>query len=203
MFQKILIANRGVRACAGVCSYALAHVMHTPNRVARAACAGDLVAGNRYVQQNPDRQPRRDRLPRRRHRAAHGHQDRGRVLRRRRECQARERLRRGGAHRRQRAQGQLPALGTHHRGGQGHRRAGDPPGLRLPQRERGVRAGLRRGRAGVHRPAAVGDPGDGPEGRVQAADGKGRRAAGARLPRREPGHRRCCGARPTASATRC
>ena len=36
-------------------------------------------------------------------------------------------------------------------------------------------------------PPAVGDPGDGPEGRVQAADGKGRRAAGARLPRRRPG----------------
>ena len=32
------------------------------------------------------------------------------------------RLRRGGAHRRQRAEGQLPALGAHHRSGQGHRR---------------------------------------------------------------------------------
>ena len=118
---------------------------------------------------------------------AHGRPHRGRVLRRRRERQARARLRRGGAHRRQRAQGQLPALGTHPRGRQGHRRAGDPPGLRLPERERGVRAGLRRRGPGLHRPAAVGDPGDGAEGRVQAADGKGRRAAGARLPRQRPG----------------
>ena len=46
-------------------------------------------------------------------------------------------------------------------------------------------------RAGVHRPAALGHPGDGPEGRVQATDGKGRRAAGAGLPRRRPGCRRC------------
>jgi hypothetical protein len=53
-------------------------------------------------------------------------------------------LRRGRAHRRQRAQGQLPALGTHHRSRQGHGRRGHPPGLRLPQRERGVRPGLRR-----------------------------------------------------------
>jgi 3-methylcrotonyl-CoA carboxylase alpha subunit len=36
----------------------------------------------------------------------------------------------------------------------GHRRAGRAPGLRLPVRERGLRAGLRRGRHGLHRPAA-------------------------------------------------
>ncbi len=66
-------------------------------------------------------------------------------------------------------------------------RAGDPSRLRLPQRERRLRPGLRRCGPGVHRPAAGGDPGDGPEGRVQAADGEGRRAAGARLPRGRPG----------------
>ncbi len=38
MFNKILIANRGVRAeGAGVHSCALAHVMCTPNGLARAA----------------------------------------------------------------------------------------------------------------------------------------------------------------------
>ena len=52
---------------------------------------------------------------------------------------------------------------------QGDRRAGRPPGLRLPERERGLRAGLRRRRPRLHRPAAVGDPGDGLQGRVASA----------------------------------
>jgi acetyl/propionyl-CoA carboxylase alpha subunit len=38
------------------------------------------------------------------------------------------------------------------------------PRLRLPQRERGLCTGLRRRRPRLHRPAAVGDQGDGPEG---------------------------------------
>jgi hypothetical protein len=42
-------------------------------------------------------------------------------------------------------------------------------------------------RPGLHRPAAVGHQGHGPQGRIQAADGKGRRAAGAGLPRCRPG----------------
>ena len=118
-------------------------------------------------------------------RMAHPHG--GRVLRCRRARQPRARLRRSGPPRRQRAQGQLPALGEDPRSRQGHRRAGRAPRLRLPERERGVRAGLRRRRPGLHRPAALGHQGHGPEGRVQAADGKGRRAAGARLPRQRPG----------------
>ena len=48
-------------------------------------------------------------------------------------------VRRGRAHWRQRPKGQLPALGAHHRRGQGHRRAGHPPRLRLSERERGLR----------------------------------------------------------------
>ena len=45
-------------------------------------------------------------------------------------------------HRRQRAQGQLPALGAHHRGRQGHGRPGHPPRLRLSERERRLCPGL-------------------------------------------------------------
>ena len=48
---------------------------------------------------------------------------------------------------------QLPALAAHPRRGEGHRRAGGAPGLRLPVGERGLRPGLRRCRPGVHRPA--------------------------------------------------
>ena len=43
------------------------------------------------------------------------------------------------------------------RGGEGHRRAGDSPRLRLPVRERRLRRGLREGRHRVHRAAGVGD----------------------------------------------
>ena len=50
-----------------------------------------------------------------------------------------------------------------------HRRRCGAPGLRLPQRERRLRAGLRRRRPGVHRPAAVGHRGDGRQGAGQAA----------------------------------
>jgi 3-methylcrotonyl-CoA carboxylase alpha subunit len=41
-------------------------------------------------------------------------------------------------------------------------------------------------------PPAFGHQGHGPESRVQAADGKGRRAAGARLPRQPTRTRSCC-----------
>jgi hypothetical protein len=53
---------------------------------------------------------------------------------------------------------------------------GDPPRLRLPVRERRLRPGGDRRRAGLDRPAALGDPRHGPEGRRQEADDRGRRA---------------------------
>jgi acetyl/propionyl-CoA carboxylase alpha subunit len=40
MFKKILIANRGENSCLATVSI---------HRMARAACAGDLAAGGRYV----------------------------------------------------------------------------------------------------------------------------------------------------------
>ena len=63
---------------------------------------------------------------------------------------------------------------------------GDPPRLRLPVRERRVRRGRGGGGAGLDRPAAGGDPRHGPEGRRQAADGRGGRAGHAGLPGRGP-----------------
>ena len=63
------------------------------------------------VHQDPDRQPRRDRLPRRAHRAAHGRAHRGRLFRRRRRarCMSRPATRRIGSGRRRRARATSPA----------------------------------------------------------------------------------------------
>ncbi len=73
------------------------------------------------------------------------------------------------------------------RGGAADRGGGDPPGLRLPERERRLRRGLRGGRARVHRAPGAGDPGDGQQVGRQGDDGSGRRAVGAGLSRRRPG----------------
>ena len=56
------------------------------------------------------------------------------------------------------------------------RRRGDPPRLRLPGRERGVRAGLRGGRHRLHRPARERDRRDGLEDQGARADARRRRA---------------------------
>ncbi len=74
-----------------------------------------------------------------------------------------------------------------HRGGAEDRRRGDPSRLRLPVRKCRVRGGLRQGRHRLRRPDRRDDDGDGLEIRLQEADGKGRRAAGARLSRRRSG----------------
>ena len=66
----------------------------------------------------------------------------------------------------------------------GHRRRSHPPRLRLPQRERGLRDRVRRGRPRVHWPAGIGHRGDGQQVGRESVDGHRRRAAGARLPRR-------------------
>jgi dienelactone hydrolase len=120
----------------------------------RAPAGLQAVINFRHVQEDPDRQPRRDRLPRGRHRAPPGHPHRGRVLRRRRPgppCAppADEAVHRP-APRRATATCTSSASSTP----RGQRRAGGAPGLRLPERERGLRAGLRRRRPGLHRPAA-------------------------------------------------
>ena len=57
------------------------------------------------------------------------------------------------------------------------------PGYGFLSENDGVRAGLCRCRPGVHRPAGQRDPRHGQQVRRQDADGKGRRAAGAWLPR--------------------
>ena len=82
----------------------------------------------RDVQEDPDRQPRRDRLPRRCHRTAPGRAHGRGLFRCRRQRAPCARLRRGGAHRRRAAARQLPALAAHPRRGEGHRRQAVHPG---------------------------------------------------------------------------
>ena len=62
--------------------------------------------------------------------------------------------RRGLPHRPGRGRAVLPRRGCDPRRGEGCRRPGDPPGLRVPVRERGVRRRLRRCRDRVHRPGS-------------------------------------------------
>ena len=66
-------------------------------------------------------------------------------------------------------------------------RRGDPSRLRLPVGKPRFRRPGDGGGAGLHRPVGGVDPRHGAEGRRQAADGKGRRAGGARLSRRGAG----------------
>ena len=62
---------------------------------------------------------------------------------------------------------QLPEHPPAHRRRRGRRRPGDPPRLRLPEREPPVRRDLPELQLRVHRPAPRGDPQDGPEDRGQ------------------------------------
>ena len=108
----------------------------------------------RHVQQDPDRQPRRDRLPRHPHRAPPGHRAPSRCIS---EADAerapRAPRRRGRADRPAAGARELPAHRAHPRRRAAHRRRGDPSRLRLPVRERGLRRSLRRGGHRLHRPA--------------------------------------------------
>ena len=67
----------------------------------------------------------------------------------------------------------VPADRPDHRGLQADRRRGGPPRLRLPLRERGVRAPRRGGGHRLHRPEARVDRGDGRQDRLEEARGRG------------------------------
>ena len=76
-----------------------------------------------------------------------GHQDGGRLFRRRQGRAPRRAGRRGRAHRRRAQPRELPAGRPHHRGLQADRRRGRAPGLRLPVGERGASRARSRKRA--------------------------------------------------------
>ena len=92
------------------------------------------VRGGTHVQENPDRQPRRNRLPRHQDRPQNGHQDRRRLLRGGPGRAARRTGRRGRAHRPAAHRPELSGHGAHRPGLQGHRRRGGASRLRLPVR---------------------------------------------------------------------
>ena len=155
---------------------------HRPRR-RRARLLGRRIA---MFSQDPDRQPRRDRLPRHPHRAPARHPHRRRVFRSRRRRAARAPGRRGLADRRTAAAGFLPARRCDHRSRHAIRRAGDPSRLRLPQRERRLRRRGGSGRPGLHRPERRVDAQDGQQGRRQGTDAGRGRAGRAGLHRRGP-----------------
>ena len=128
------------------------------------------------VRLRPGRQPRRDRDARPARRAGPRARDGRRLLRRRPRRAARPRGRHGAADR-PRAGGRVVPLdpGGARRGAARGRR-GDPPRLRLPVGERGLRAGVRRGGADVRRAAPGRDRAHGAQGRGAPPGRRGRRA---------------------------
>ena len=147
------------------------------------------VRARRHVHQDPDRQPRRDRLPR--------HQDGAAAWASRTvavysdadaERAPRAPGRRGGAAsaRRRRASrylvGEKILAAAKATGAQAIH-----PGYGFLSENEDFAEACAAARHRLHRPAGVGDPRDGLEVGGQGADGEGRRAADARLSRRRPG----------------
>ena len=156
-------------------------------RLAAAAASGAAPppsAAPDDVQEDPDRQPRRDRpadparVPR------DGRQVGGRLFRSRPRRQVREAGRRGGLHRPGAVGAELSQHAGDHRHRRGDRRRGDPSRLRLPLRERRLRRARRAQRLHLHRPDARGDPDHGRQGLGQAGDDQVGRAVRPRLRRR-------------------
>ncbi len=79
---------------------------------------------------------------------------------------------------------ELPQHAGDHRHRRSDRRRGDPPGLRIPRRERRLRRARREERLHLHRPDARGDPHHGRQGLGQAGDDQVGRAVRPRLRRR-------------------
>ena len=97
---------------------------------------------------------------------------------------------------------ELPLDREDHRGRQAVGRRGRPPRLRLPGRERRLRDRARRGRDRLHRPAGVGDRGDGLEDARPRDHAGGRRADRPRLDRALARRRGGRARPPRRSATR-
>ena len=126
-----------------------------------------FLAWGADVQENPDRQSRRNRLPGHQDGAPHGHQDRRRLFRSRQGRAACRDGRRGGRHRPARGGAVLSRDRQDRRGLQGDGRRGGPSGLRLPVRARGFRPRARRGGRRLHRPQPQSHRGDGRQDRIR------------------------------------
>ncbi|KAF1854718.1 hypothetical protein Lal_00002561 [Lupinus albus] len=143
------------------------------------------------IQQDPDRQPGRDRLPGDAHRASARLPHRGGVQRSRPRRPPRAARRRGGVHRPGPGGAVLPQGRGDHRRRPAHRRRRRAPRLRLPFRERRVRPRLRGRRHRLHRPQRRSHPPDGQQAPVEDRHARSRRALhprlrGCRAGRRDP-----------------
>ncbi|MDT4855079.1 hypothetical protein FQZ97_894190 [compost metagenome] len=151
--------------------------------------------GSLHVQQGPDCQPRRHRLPHHPHAQSPGRAERGRVFRSRRAGPSRARGRRGLPARSRTRGRELPQGRTHPADRQGLRRRSHPPRLRFPVGEPGLCPGLRRRGHRLHRPHA------GPDACLRSeahGAGSGRAARRAAAARHRPAGG--CGAGPRRSA---
>ena len=133
--------------------------------VRRAALDFEAHFGD--VPANPGRQPRRDRPAGHPRLPGAGRRGRRRLLAGRPRRPLPRAGRPGHLHRQGPERRQLPEHPPHHRRRRGRRRPGDPPRLRLPEREPALRRGLPELQHRVHRPAPRGDPQAGPEDRGQ------------------------------------
>ena len=154
--------------------------MTTPDRICHAllpvvmarmygsAMARDMVQRcgyNARRHESPHREPRRDRRARHPRVPRAGLSHRRRLLRARPRRAARRLRRSGHADRPRAVARELPAHRPHPRRGEEERRRGDPSRLRLPRRERRLRARVPRRRPALHRPVAGVDRRDGLEDR--------------------------------------
>ena len=201
-FKQIEPSRRftGVRRAAGRAAGFPAR--RTPRNQLQMRTGSWDLAVTHHVHQNPDRQPRRNRLPRHRHRPEDGHRDGGGVFRRRPRrapCRAgrRSRAHRPGAQPRELPAGRQIIAACKQTGAQavhpGYGFLSENDGVRPPGRGRGHR---------LHRPQALLDRRHGRQDRVQEAGAGGRRQHHPRLERRHRHGRAGRGDRPATSATR-
>ena len=151
---------------------------------------GEGHAWDRHVQEDPDRQSRRDRLPGHADGEGHGHQDRRGLFRAGRRRAACARGGRGGGDRPGGGGAELSVDREDRRGLQADRRRGGPSRLRLPVGEPQVRGGAEGGRHRLHRPRSARHRGDGRQDRIQEAGQGSRRQFRPGLSRRHQGRRR-------------
>ena len=164
-----------------------AHGVWVPAFARTTARQASRLRASRHVQQDFDRQSRRDRVPDHPHRTtarrAHGCG----LFDGRRQGDACRHGGRGAPDRAAAAARELSVDPPHPRSGARERRAGDPSGLRLPGGECGFRRGLRRCRDRVHRAERRLDPRHRRQGQRQGPDGTRRHPDRARLSRRGAG----------------
>ena len=163
-----------------------------PPRACRSSPLACRRASNseRNVQEDPDREPGRDRLPGDQDGAADGDRDRRGLFGRRCARTACENGGRGGAARAAAGVGILSRRRADHRRLQGDRRRGGASRLRLPFRARELRQGAGQGEDRLHRPAAEGDRRDGRQDRIEEAGEGGGGQCRPRPSGRDRGHRR-------------